>query len=868
MKITEIELQGFRPFLLGDIRTLNWTITKPVSIICANNGVGKSSLLRELTPYPATRTDYEADGKKRLIIEHNGSTYELISDFSEKKAHSFKKDGNELNESGNTDIQEELCVSEFGYERRYQKILAGEYDFCKMTKGERRALFISLYPTDLTFISEHHKKINSKIKGFQSNIKMLFDRQSELKGQLLDEARLIELRKQVVLSTELLSKISTELVITESQLKETEGLFVDPNSNYVRTDQDQVDELYHRFNDLLKRLEKETNILTRMLDYQEYTLEVPPSDDCNKIRNQLSACQSDIDRCKEDAENLRNRLQELEECKKISTTSQKPQLLEQIERLQESLSTYEVNPEIPTLDESSLKILQDKLPAMMTCLSQINTYVLDNNHVYSEDEFKQMIDDEISLRMQCNNAQQSLEGYQVQLNMVRSRKSSLEAKLPPSGCKETVCDLKNSVNQVLIKLQKEESEILVSIDKEETLINSLKEEHNPLKEKIERYYTVQPYVKRFREIISRHSWDFFILKSTGLDFYELLNVDTLRFAELLRKIADNSSNEIHQKQIKQELSSARASLELLSKAEMPNQEVLDKVLADTRRQLDTRLEQMTSLELRDKSLTLQLKQFELVLALRNDLISLKQEYDRQTGSLLILKKLQYLQDRKNWLVEYHSRVNLELTELQKSLHSQNSIDDRLNNEITPMLEKLQKELYEYQLVESALNPVTGLTRQRMVQFMNSIIEKVNMVIKYVWTYDMEIAFLQPDDNMTFDLRPILNKRIELKDISMCSRGQRDIINLAFLLAISKELSFGSIYPLQMDEVDAQFSEIHRTNLLNLISEMIDEQWINQLFLVNHYASLYSSFNDADIVCLSEEGIVVPNEYNTHTRINE
>ena len=58
MKYIRLFLKGFKPLLYGGTHQLELTDMSQIVILSGENGKGKSSVLRELSPYPATRTDY------------------------------------------------------------------------------------------------------------------------------------------------------------------------------------------------------------------------------------------------------------------------------------------------------------------------------------------------------------------------------------------------------------------------------------------------------------------------------------------------------------------------------------------------------------------------------------------------------------------------------------------------------------------------------------------------------------------------------------------------------------------------------------------------------------------------------------------
>ena len=148
MFITRFEIHFYKPLLHNNIKHVVVDDLTQQTVLVAPNGFGKSSIMRQLTPYPACRSDYEKQGKKIIEIQHEKSYYILTSDFNKiNGAHSFIKDDEELNQSGTTEVQESLVAQHFGYTQVIDKLLSGEYQICSMSVAARKELIYSTYPT-------------------------------------------------------------------------------------------------------------------------------------------------------------------------------------------------------------------------------------------------------------------------------------------------------------------------------------------------------------------------------------------------------------------------------------------------------------------------------------------------------------------------------------------------------------------------------------------------------------------------------------------------------------------------------------------------------------------------------------------------
>ena len=67
MKLTYASLRNFKRFSNAHIKEIEMEFQAPVQIIVGSNGCGKSSMLRELSPLPSTRTDYDQNGMIKMV---------------------------------------------------------------------------------------------------------------------------------------------------------------------------------------------------------------------------------------------------------------------------------------------------------------------------------------------------------------------------------------------------------------------------------------------------------------------------------------------------------------------------------------------------------------------------------------------------------------------------------------------------------------------------------------------------------------------------------------------------------------------------------------------------------------------------------
>ena len=101
---------------------------------------------------------------------------------------------------------------------------------------------------------------------------------------------------------------------------------------------------------------------------------------------------------------------------------------------------------------------------------------------------------------------------------------------------------------------------------------------------------------------------------------------------------------------------------------------------------------------------------------------------------------------------------------------------------------------------------------------------------------------------------------------MCSLGQKEIVNLAFVLVMRQYLNITD-YPIYLDEPGNGFDHAHKTELMKFIKMLIDTNQCSQIFMINHYSDWHGGLSNNETVVLDSRNIVVPNPSNQNVKIN-
>lgn len=849
MKIIYVEINDLNAFAFARIKKLTATFTETLQIILGTNGSGKTNLLKQLSPLPPPRSDYGENGYRRLVIKHQGDTYELVSDFSNKTSpHAFIKNGKNLNEGGTTGVQVEFVEDCLGWTQEVQNIAYGTYDFCKMTVGARKALLLTSNPANLGFILDYFKKAGSKVRGLKSNLAHLEERKALLESKLLDDATIAHLTeeketlvKNTFTFTDLMGRVKSFISMNRvegdpeaqwktliTQIRDTSTYIKRTLPQWKSVDRtkpvaDQLKERESQLNLILGRLMSQNEHLTDItaqLTESEFALkELSQHETATAVRLRIDA--------------LRKRISQLE---KIKTDTPIPE---------------------PLLDESKgvLVALQSILDVFIDCPVTLIT----RRHY--------------SLKTQkLQAAEMRIQGYHYDINKLNGDIATLEksitlrlSDLPQSNCAKEGCllyvNFKNSYENTLSALSRAQH-------RKEHLTSRLNKAVRYVSLQTEQLNTLSVYMTACDKLFS------FI---TEHDYLKPLfqHKDTLRMLQTNPNVFLHRTEQLinasyatyeYKKQCdllyKEELDLSKT--KDLSELEKQRLEKTYKTLTQKKQVLVKHIRELTS---QQHQYSLQISQIETYQKIYEKMTHLMSDLNTVTSAVKQEEENKFLSSVLHDMERENNRLFSRIGEINIVLQEQGNIKSRYTEEVLNQLDRLEREKKNWEDLEYALNKIP---HDHTVAYLNAIIRLINHYISMVFTYDFQL--LQINSEKTLDYKFPYCARLpdqdiynDVSDISHCSLAQTEIVNFTFALALRKIKQLTD-YPLFTDEIGSSFDVVHKTQVLDLLKHLIVDDEISQMFLVNHHALVHEGMTNGEVLILNDANIMKPASYNEHVDI--
>ena len=840
MFIKRFELHLYKPLLHNNIKHLVVDDLTQETILVAPNGFGKSSTMRELTPYPACRTDYEKHGKKIIEIDHDRSYYILTSDFSKTGSpHSFIKDDVELNQSGTTEVQESLVQQYFAYDPVIDKLLSGEYQICNMGPAARKELIYHTYPSSLTFLFNKYMDLKSRIRMISNQLKMLNERKTQLTGRLLKEETLRHFEKYRkdlnnalnILDRELylMNKTSSDINLSLRGLQTEDTVTIDEILQECRTISEEMFELtiHHEVNMVIP--DKLDRLIGKLTERTE-TYQIQQSD--------LS----------EHGSKLRDEIEQLRDTLKNDTASAIVECKQMIQIQQEIYKKNHVEDDTPIVSVEEADTMDQNFELVKNDLQYLQGYLpLISNKEYSDLLSKREL---LQATIQQLEPEVKRTGWVMQ-ELVKKIEGLQNKHSYPVDCKRE-CQLRKNLESVLHSYQTELEEYRSSYKKNSTQLEQLHTQCDSLNEKVEGSRAQRPIITKLETLFTRKSWGNFVC--SDLPPLEAINQDVTKIINRYRQVVQRSREYATAQAAKEQLRLLEMKLIKLESTDQPVKEYITKSLVEKELELTGIGKRLSELDQMISSTEANLHLYKSHLDLHNRITKLNVRYQVWRKIFIHQEELKCINQMVWYLQEVKQQINEKLRELDTIVKEQTGYLTRLKDEIEPSIQERSVLSKKLSLVAEQLSPTSGIPYRYTVRYINTILHLANQFIRRVWNYDIEMAYFDENQSGSFDFtfKLLINHNSEVKDIKFCSKSQKSIINLAMRLAICIYRGYVDQYPIKLDEIDDGCSPIHQDKLTAFLVELLNRKNIMQSFIANQSVVVTGSFTDAGMIVLNSD----------------
>ncbi len=813
MKILCLRLIGFKPLALNYIESIELNFENPICLILGTNGCGKSSLLRELTPLPPTSSDYTELGEKYIKIEFNNSIYEFYS-YTKKNKHTAIKDKIIIHDNLTLTNHRDYIIKEFNYTPLVHKVLTGELKFTTMTPSQRRELLTLISPLDLDYVLKFYNKVKEELRDTIGINKHL----TQKKTSLLYNLNTIVLPENFETNKELLeSQLNKLIPYINQKIKPSIDLYNDLDKkliyfNALAKQCKLFKPIYIHKNDI-KNINELTIYIGQCLGNKE------------QIQNQIFLIANELSCLTQLTDSIEANLTTIDDIKQYYNETQVK--INQLVITSNNIDTKVCKLAIDKLETELLIIISHLSPNSFLDYSSINRIL----NIYVK------LVNKITLLKNENNL------LTDKYNHFLDNKNSISCP----KCNFRFNHKGLDINETILKLE-------LLLNKHKTSIIFYENRLNKILPTVEECNKIKQYANHFLQLkrqlgLPFEFWELITDEYDGIKKrYDLINHCSI-WKQKLNKI--DTYNELTK-----ELLTYKEAIDFYYK----NGYTISNQVALLTNKLNDLIKEKNNIE-------------QLITYSKNLLkkINYYNDLNEQCNNSVKVIKLLF-NDLQESLITEHAKKQSGV--LYNELGNYNSILTNFNN-LKTNLDQLvieYDEILEKQqlltILEEQLSPTKGLIAEQMLGFLYSYTEEINKIINTLWGYDLVVKNPNVDNGIIDYYFPLQIENEIIEDISKGSTGQKDVIDLAFILVMREYLNLTE-YPLFMDEIGASFDHEHRSLLLDYIDKLISNRYIQQLFIVNHYALMYNKLSFFDTVILDERNIgIIPERYNEIIKINK
>lgn len=828
MRITLLELVEYNRLMLHNIQHFKFKPTELYQLILGTNGSGKSSIMNELTPWPADPNDFSKEGFKAIEIVDRGSKYRLTSEFRNKVVHTFEKDGENLNPGGTTNVQKQLVEQYFKINQKVHELLMCRDRFTSMGPSERREWFTRLSEVNYDFAIETFKQLTTEGRDVQGSLR-------RAKNSLVTETEKIitkEEEDRLALDVEELEHELTTLTSQHNpqypipnsfatkgaELKATivslatralKTQIIKPDGGECACLQDVDDQIHYRNNELVAA-ETELNIHVKNHDRIE------------KVVDALRKAGAD------GIAALKAKLEPLRAERDGYFAKQRLKLLVG--------DPFEATAALGTISES-LNACFQALPS-------------NEDRRFTQARLT-------ALREEAADYANDLETMRNKLAKLNANKDHMDGHKTTGGQTCPKCSHKWVVGFTDVAYENTLEEIAETESVIAHRTNCLAEVNLNIEQVVEYGNTYREFTRCVMAWpVLQPLWDHLLSEKLVVNYPAKASSTLLVFQQDLV-----FAQEAHR--CEKELFEIMKIIAAASESEGTDlEEALDE-LAD----LDSLVSDTTA------KILVARKQIGLWAGYKTQMIELHDIANRMES----LIRLTWDTVEGEAEGELHQLLKRLINNAQSSLVRKRETLQNVRQQravVRALEQQIVNDTEEdaaYRALIKELSPTEGLIAEGLLGFIRNFTGQMNHLIRKIWSYPLQVLPCGGNSDTSADLDykfPLMvnSHNNVVPDIKRGSSGQKEIVDLAFKVVAMRYMGLQES-PLFLDEFGASFDEAHRNSAMSVVKTLMEQQSFTQLFMVSHYEGNHGALTNAEVLVLCAANITVPTKYNQHAELN-
>lgn len=807
MKIVYLKLKNFKRFPLRDLEVFEEDFSGNRLIgILGCNGSGKSSLIRELSPFPSSKEHFFNNGYKEIHILHKNNLYILKSIFEKESVFSFCENDIELNTSGLITIQKELIKKYFNLTEDIFDILIGNVSFCNMNNLQRKKLFNSLTNINIDSFLEIYEKFKEEEKN-ESNMFKIYTSNYQLEYNKLEDKSKYE---AIVKRKNDLNEYLNILIELRSNIKSYLS-----NSKFEDSKRD-----YDILLDKIKYVRsKYYTLLTSFPFNNLFTL-------YDNYSNRKSIILSNLNLNYNKLENLNkeiNRLKIIKNNDKIKLEETKIDLINKINNLTNGLVIFK------RMEYNIDKVYSELLKIESSLMYILDELESNSDKRYTIDKLNSNLENKNNLLNEINKINELILIEQGRLKHLQDYHINMNIECPkcnhvfsPSLSEKLILN----INEKIEKFKKDK----INLEEKLKVINEYIEKANKYLLLLSNYEKIIQNTPILEEL-----WEYIKSKNMIIDNPKsILNVLSLALQDI--------SNIKNINEFNKNITEINNMLNILQNKTLEDFEYYENEYKEINECIYNLNEEKKNIEDILANIDLSRKVYDILFKLESSKIekenNLKQSCLNEIYTPVIETIESEISKTKASLIELESYI--------KNYDNILSLLEKYKNDI----EISKNKLHIINLLIKELSPKNGLIAKIISNYLNNIIKYINKIVESIMEYNVKIELLNVEENvLDYKFKFIVENKIEVNDVSKASSGMKEIIDLGFKLVFYKLLKLEN-YPLYLDEFGVRLDSIHKSKIHNLIFKFINDSSFSQIFLITHLDTGLLQHKDSKIITLS------------------